>query len=862
MFIFRDTGGFAYKKEGLVMKQIGRIVTSFTLVLAVTAASVCGGIRIKGVTPEVKETKAASAAEPFIDDIAISYASSREEAQNELGDEYTILENKVGECWVGYTTTDDQDAAIRDIKVQSMSGKYSVSDYEELLKNHKEAIKGQVETLVPALIEFTKNHDSGLGAAMIIYKNLNCFYEDDSDMAFGDFLLEQGHRLISDSGDATATKKLEKIYTEANADLIQEMESLIAKGTDTKIEKKGTWLDRMSELGPHGLIDIYKQAYKNLKSDSAVNKKLENEYGDDADVLLKELKSIQSFIREKEGSDVAKAIEDGEDSKVDDMSTKVADIKSGSEPTDDSTVEEIAESMGQSLDALPEIIEFNENVSAEALVLVLKATPYGDQTMYDLFMNEKIEKSDLYTMAYVLTEGQKSIIGDTGLYSTLMAAATGYAEETEDTDDLVEAVGEKAFSIYDGVDRSVFEGDTALTEDALKRMQTEDDNSSLTASACVSGLLATFAACIGVYCSVKLVKSIMNPEGITTKKTKMKIIQVGESSESFKKADKVVNKLQNEVEIMSKNEYALRGKMIQKAKLLENFKFNVVGKTSAEIYESYLKAVDMLGGAEQKVITFSKEAEKAFLAQRTTKLQEKLMLREKAYFSGDVVGYRTGTEVSMRPVSNTARICYVLGAVVAFAFAGYEIYQMVKKDPKVKYTDIPAKMVSRTYDDDQISYMTYGVARTKDGKKADLRNWKGKEWVALYTTSDKGAGDPILASTLMSTDKNAVSDSGYNPVSEFCYTDVYNVSEKNDTYLFFKSGTKNTDEDNETEVSDETEDADGSVPSGSAVGDGTDNTEGSVFGGAGIVWIILLIVVVIGVGGGTAVYFRKRKKSE
>jgi hypothetical protein len=52
------------------------------------------------------------------------------------------------------------------------------------------------------------------------------------------------------------------------------------------------------------------------------------------------------------------------------------------------------------------------------------------------------------------------------------------------------------------------------------------------------------------------------------------------------------------------------------------------------------------------------------------------------------------------------------------------------------------------------------------------------------------------------------------------------------------------------------------VPSGSAVGDGRDNTEGSVFGGAGIVWIILLIVVVIGVGGGTAVYVRKRKKSE
>ena len=142
----------------------------------------------------------------------------------------------------------------------------------------------------------------------------------------------------------------------------------------------------------------------------------------------------------------------------------------------------------------------------------------------------------------------------------------------------------------------------------------------------------------------------------------------------------------------------------------------------------------------------------------------------------------------------------------------------MKKDPKVNYTEIPAKMVSRTYDGDEIQYMTYSVARTKDGKKADLRNWKGKEWVALYTTTDDLAGDPILASTLVSSDKNTVPAADCNPVSEFCKSDVYNVSENGAAYLFFKTGTKGT------AVADDTN-----------AGGGATGTEGAVFGGAGMI---------------------------
>ena len=44
-------------------------------------------------------------------------------------------------------------------------------------------------------------------------------------------------------------------------------------------------------------------------------------------------------------------------------------------------------------------------------------------------------------------------------------------------------------------------------------------------------------------------------------------------------------------------------------------------------------------------------------------------------------------------------MAFILGAAAAFAFAGYEIYCMTRKET-VEFTHIPANMVSRTYGDD------------------------------------------------------------------------------------------------------------------------------------------------------------------
>ena len=838
------------------MGRTTKRILSITLAFAVTLASVCGGVRIHGVTPDTKAAKAAEAAGLYISNVAVSYASSREAAEKELGEEYTVLENKVGECFVGYTTTDDPDLAIRDIKVQSMTGKYSVSDYEELLKNHKDAIDDQVDIFVPALIEFTKNYDSDMDAALIICKHLNCFYEDDSDMAFGDYLLEQGRRLTGDAKDATARKELEKIFVEGNDDLIRQMENLITQGIDTKVTIKGTWVTRMSELGPRGLIDLYKQSFKNLRSDSAVKKQLEKDFGEDAAMLLKELPKLQTYLRERTDSDVAKAIEDGDEKKVEALSDEIGDTENIWDQKDDPTIPEIAESMGESMDRLTDAVEYNENAAMGALKLFLKGISYGDQTMYDFLMNENIEKSDLYTFAYVLSAGQKSIIRDVGLYSVFQSAMSGYAEEDEENADLDDVISEKSFSIYDGVDRDVFKGDTALTEDALKRMQTDNDNSFLTMPPAVSGLLAIAALAVGTYCFVKLTSIVLNGGVVTKVKYVHQTVTYiqGENSLAFKTANKAANLIVDECNIMMENQYALQAKYIEQKGLVKDFKLDVnFKKVEPDFFETKVKSLYQelkAKGNYEKVVNMSEATKKQFLDERWAEFKKLNDERIKILNSKTVLE-QTQKQTSYTRIGIGARVLYVIGALAAFAFAGYEIYQMVKKDPKVEFTEIPANMVNRTYDEDEINYMTYSVAKTKDGKKADLRNWKGNQWVALYTTSDENAGEPILASSFAASESNTTSDANMAPVSEFCYKDAYNISEKKAAYLFFKTGMQAPD------AADEDPDQPGAANDGVA---GTPETEAAVFGWSGMLWIILVLVVIVGVGVGTAIYIRKRKR--
>lgn len=837
------------------MNRMIKRITSIALASAVTVVSVCGGIHIQGVTPEEKKAQAAEKGGKYVRDLKVCYASDWREAQEKLGDEYTVIKRGVGigkktDTYIAYSTTDYPEDAIRDIKVEEMTGKHSVSEYERIQKEHQDAIKKQLDTFIPVLVEFTKNYDADLPAAKIIAMHLNYYYEDDSDEALGDYLLKQGRALGADGQNADVRQALEKLYIEGNSLLVQSMEDMITQGSDTKIKEKGSWLTRMSELGPKGLIKEYKLAYPNLKTDKAVLKQISKDYGEEAKAILNELSEVQSYLREGESSDLVQAVEEGDSSKAGELLSEEKNREIDDELTNDMTVEDIAESLGEAVAAVPDTMDAVGQASLAALTVILKGMSYGDQTMYDFFMREDLTADDLYPMAYVLSDGQKTIMEDIGLVGIFHSASAEYTEETDDLDTMQEEIGEKVYSVYEGVDREMFKGDTALTEDALSRMAATDDNEALTNGAGRGNYIAAIvSATIGGMC-------LLNLDLYWRHMVKTKTVLIDSTTtEAYREATVLVENAKKELALVQKSERALHLKAIEKYQYLKGYKANLLASTE-QMTKEYRRVLRVMAdpvtgtGNLGKVAFLSKESQRAIVADQIAKVDDALVKQNAAKMAKN---YK-----QVKVPMYGARIALVLGAVASFAFAGYELYQILKPAPGVDFTEIPATMVSRTYDEsDEISYVSYSVVRTPDGKKADIHNWEGQQWVALYTTSDEQAGEPILASGLQATFRDTT-DADSVPVTEFCYNDAFNLVGGNDstTYLFFKRGMDDVTV--EVEEATETEEPPSEVVSGSAA----ETETASVFGFSSIIWIILLVVVVIGAGIGTAVTIRKRKKTK
>ena len=482
-------------------------------------------------------------------------SQSREEAQAELGDEYTLMSTNFGQknngfTWIGYTTTDNPEYAIRDIKVESMSGDYSISDYEELLKNHKAEIQSDIDTFVPALIEFTKNYDNDLDAAKIVKRSLDYYYEDDSDKALGEFVLDIGRRLSNNAQDASAMDELKKIFTQGNTAIIQLMLDMITQGSDPRVEKKGSWLTRMSDLGMDGLINAYKQTNPKIKTNRAAINEMAKDLKNDAEAILKELPDMQKYFRDCEKTELVQAIEAGDTGKADKAVSEVADKDIGTEPTADSTIDEMAESIGKAIGNTPDTADLLDQSSMAVLLALLKETPYGDKTMYDFFTREDLTKEDLYPMAYVLSNGQKTMIGEIGLYGIFVGAAAEYADETEETNQVFEELGEKVYSVYTGVDRNVFNGDTAITVDALKKMASDDDNEAVASTySATDCLLVLGSTVIGAICLRNFLFELTIPHY-------KKVVLKGAQTQAYKNADALVRTLQKELTMVRTNDIA------------------------------------------------------------------------------------------------------------------------------------------------------------------------------------------------------------------------------------------------------------------------------------------------------------------
>ena len=860
------------------MSRMGKRITAVTLTFALTLVSVCGGVRIHGVTPKVKEAQAAEAQGKYVSSIMISNASSKQNAEKELGDEYTVLDTDFGKsagthAWIGYTTSDDPEMAITDIKVMDMEGNFNYSDYQDLLNKQKDAVEDQMKVILPAVKEYAKNYDAGYLSAVTMYDMLNYFYEDDSQKGMGDYLLDAGRALAMNPDNITVEDDLEKVILQGNNDAISSIENILLQAQGSE-QKKGSWMIRLSKLGPNGLEAEYKQAYPGYNKKQIKNQ-MKQDLDEKANLILENLTVVQESFKECEASELWQAVESSEEDAIENVIDETVNTEDVALIDESTTEEEATKLVIDSANDAAEAADAGETMVETVLIMYMKGISYGEDTsMYDFFMREDLKAEDLYPMAYLISRGQESLMEDVGVYGLFISVLSeGKAEDADPEDKAaMEELLSSPHSVYEGVDRGIFEGDTAITGPAMQRMVTEDTvfliNGKVYYNLGIFALTIISLVAFVRNLDIKVVDGYYRGPDFIDKNTMQGSAKFRVGLDKIKAEYKEYrsmldaklktfdrNYLRSELRYLEENGFLKKGSINYAAVTQDYFSEQVHTLTPAQ-QRAVLAPDGWVAKQRQKhnrALNQMINKNEKLLAAKKAKLDIK---ESKWILRGDLerkVGFWT---------RNGARIIAVVAAVAAVAMAAFEIYDLTSggKDV-VTYSDIdmPLRMIDRTYPtgSKEITYANYIAGLKANGKKADLHNWKGDGWLNIYTTIDTDAGDPILAQDFGVRGTATDADPDMIPVVRFGDSDAYDVSGSKG-YLFFR---RNAPASTGTEqvVAADTDDSQTPVDDAKATEEEAE-VGGTVFGSPGMLWIVLIMLAVVAFGAaGAGVYFRKRR---
>ena len=378
--------------------------------------------------------------------------------------------------YLGFKRTSDRSEAVTDLAVMNMNGGYKVEDYKALMeKQMKEQILPFVDGFMAAIEEYRENYTSSVPAnqerAAYIHDMLNELTDDDCGGAgLGDLLLNEtkyemgdaAYNALSDA-DKKQHADIVTIVAQANGKATYIMANLLTRAADTA---EDTWLERFASTTYEDMED------ETGLSPSKARQQLARLYEDDALKILESWDALREALlgAEQDAADV-EAAEAPDDSVIDAKVQAVEDGYSDEKMID--AVEEILDQTNERYDVYNKFCNF-------AASAYLSETEYEDGTLYDFFTQTYEDIEDditvLYPLVAALSAGQKAGMEFISLREMiLIAAIDGEGYKT------VEGEMFSGGSIYDGVDREIFEpGAVALTSDAIrteKALRTEDDTS-------------------------------------------------------------------------------------------------------------------------------------------------------------------------------------------------------------------------------------------------------------------------------------------------------------------------------------------------------------------------------------------------
>ena len=575
---------------------------------------------------------------------------------NELGDQSVVM---------GIKRTADQSKAIRDMKTMNMLGKYSFTGLKERIENNKTEAKNTYKKIRSSISEYKKNYEKNDLGAQTAHDLMNMYRDDDSGKLMGDLFLEDLNE-----------EQVLKLLSDGNLHILGNIFKSLAYGVEASGDEGNTWMERLSKVTSYNAV---------------VRKYAKEIYG--TDTVYGDQKAEVEAIVESDLNDAATTI----------LSNWGEIRKNFTDAEDD---EKVLEDFDGEFEDTEELLDVSESAGNIEAVSLAKSLPYGKKTVYDYFTvsTATFEKNikNLYPLAYALSEGQRSMMELTDM-STLIQAAlirSTAGEDRSKLDDSVETAQKtisevEVVSVYDGVDRSMYDDEAAMTSQATANMsvdsksQEEIENSKAWLYGCV---VAT---------------------GVTS------LLAAG---------------------------CAIASKM-----------FSNTSRASLNVVEN----------------TF-----------RTSKMME-----------------FNSFQSNMRN-SNAAKVCsgrlacfakvMAFVAVITLVVSAIQFYRTMINEYNTKQLPIPKILVDYDVEGSSGRNVVYHVVkwnRTRnDGRadRADLNGDAGREWLALYTTTDEAMGEPILADSIVAKTGDAGGDKtpgiDYKPLSMFGRESVQNLVDEEYSY--------------------------------------------------------------------------------
>ncbi len=652
---------------------------------------------------------AASSKATYIKDVVISYGNTEEEAKNWLTENgYEILDNNLNEgaddlisdkraVYLGYTTTNDAEEAITDMRLMNMKGGYSVQDYQMLLEEQKTNIQSFLENFLIAVNEYRANYSAGQQRAVVAHDMLNLLYDDDSQQYLGDLLLNKIKEEYSDeewsamSDDAKSKiGDMTTILMQANGDAVLAIQQLIAMATDSE---DNTWAER------YGTAKTYDEMLEELMESEGLTineaeSQLAAEYDEDARTIAGTFEDYKTFLGYYTNADVSFT----------------------------SSKEEI--------DAYQASVEENDYVNwfAAGTQYELLATMMND----DISLLDLITDSDydiggtdrylLYPMVSCLSDGERACLNFLPMYQIVSLGINGDEAVKQGMEklDFSDYEGQNN-SIYEGIDRTIFSDEVAMTNEALRLQASSGKNAVESTWAVVS---ATTIALWGVFA-----------------------LSVAATAASFL-ASSMMADLSREYQMDANGMLDTAGDLIRKDSYGQwelDYAYRGISRTNA-----WSQAFRYIG-------------------------------------------------VAMTAVT-----------IALFAYNLWNTYQEVKAYYNAEFTPIPLHMVDESVDEYDAKVYTYYDAVTCNredqnmvtdankllGNYGDLNGDVGREWVALYTTKDKEAGNPLTELKVQYED-SSLPDETYTALSMFGEDTAQNLTNKtagytysdgkNGIYLFYRT---------------------------------------------------------------------------